>query len=418
MDAPPPEATRRAVNDWILRCAHRLGTVVPETPSANLEPLRNLLSGATVVGLGRSTHGTHELAVLARRVVHWLVENLGFRTLAVEEDWSTGVEIDTWLRTGRGDLRDVLDNALPHYQTGEFFQLLVELRAHNEQDPADPVRFAGLDVSGVRALAYDAVTDYVRRSAPELLAELEDHYSLLRPTGSIAAHIAWLQDRSDKPLLIEQARRAHELVERLPADTDKALALRHANAVVAFYQAYTGDRMATVEPLLADNLIWWHQRTGHNIVYWGGFPHTAVGPTRQVQFPGVDPDARENAGSRLRRHFGASYRSIGLTWHHGSVGPAPFPVTVPPPTPSFADALLGAPELTSYLLDVHRDVPETVQTWLHAPTTLRLVGPRYAPEVDHNSHMTGGSLADWFDVLLHTQQVTPAHPLPPRADSA
>lgn len=132
---------------------------------------------------------------MSHRVFRWLVDNLGFRTLAVEEDWSTGAEIDAYLQTGSGDLRALLDNALLHYQTDEIFELFGWMRAYNERHPSDPVRFVGVDVSGVRALAYDAVRDYVRRAAPDLLGDLEAHYSLLRPAGGITEHTAWYQDR-------------------------------------------------------------------------------------------------------------------------------------------------------------------------------------------------------------------------------
>lgn len=38
---------------------------------------------------------------------------------------------------------------------------------------------------------------------------------------------------------------------------------------------------------------------------------------------------------------------------------------------------------------------------------IRLIGHHYEPSVSALSHMTGGSLAEWFDCIIHHQQVTP-----------
>lgn len=62
-----------------------------------------MVSDATVVGLVRSTHGAHELSALTHRIFRFLVEHLGFRSLAVEENCTTGIPIDEYLRTGRGE---------------------------------------------------------------------------------------------------------------------------------------------------------------------------------------------------------------------------------------------------------------------------------------------------------------------------
>ncbi len=76
-----------------------------------------MVSDATVVGLGRSTHGAHELGALTHRIFRFLVEHPGFRSLAIEENCTTGIPIDEYLRpAGAGDLRALLADA--HPQTG------------------------------------------------------------------------------------------------------------------------------------------------------------------------------------------------------------------------------------------------------------------------------------------------------------
>ncbi len=38
-------------------------------------------------------------------------------------------------------------------------------------------------------------------------------------------------------------------------------------------------------------------------------------------------------------------------------------------------------------------------------------GPVYDPADDAAHHLSGGSPAEWFDVIVHNHEVTPAHPL-------
>ena len=59
---------------------------------------------ASVVGLGESVHGTAQETTLKFRVLRLLVQQMGFRSLAWEEDWTLGRRLDAYIRGGQGDL--------------------------------------------------------------------------------------------------------------------------------------------------------------------------------------------------------------------------------------------------------------------------------------------------------------------------
>jgi erythromycin esterase len=84
---------------------------------------------------------------------------------------------------------------------------------------------------------------------------------------------------------------------------------------------------------------------------------------------------------------------------------------VPPPPPAFADAALGAADLDTYLLHLHTSQPPPVRAWLTSPAKVRLIGPRFDPDNNAAFHLTGGSLAEWFDIIIHRQAATSTHPL-------
>ncbi|MEU6034591.1 erythromycin esterase family protein [Actinomadura sp. NPDC047616] len=402
---------RATVLRWIDENARPLAAHDPDAPPADLEPLRDVARDATVVAMGTATRGAHEVFVLLHRGLRLLVGEMGFRTLAIEEDWTQGVRIDEWLRTGTGDPRELLGESWLPWQTREMLDTLLWLRAFNERHPGDPVRLLGVDITATRALAYDAVTEYVRRTAPDRLAELLDLYAPLRPDadGNIDEHVGRYRRTADKRPLIERAERAHRLVDGLDGGEGHAPAVRHAAAIVDFHVFHSfshpiTDSLAHVERRMADNLVWWHEHTGTKIVHWGGLAHTAVGDPI-----GNHGASRRNTGAHLRDRFGDGYVSVAVTIDHGAVHGG---VPVPSPPETFADAPLGAAGPAHYLLDLRSPAPEAVREWLETPGKVRTIGPAYRPESDADHHSAGAVLRAWFDAVVHSQEVTSVHALP------
>lgn len=411
-------STSPAVVEWVRQRAHPLDTVEPDAPLTDLLPLVGSVGDATVVALGVSSRECHELAAVQHRVLRLLVEEVGFRSLGLEEDWTKGVQLDEYVCTGAGDPRALLLDSR-FSATEEMLAAVHWMRSWNEQHPDDPVRVFGSDVTGVRALAYDAVIDYLRRTAPERLGELTAHYELLRPRGSIAEHKRWFGAREDKQPLLEHARSALRLVEALPAGEGHDLAVQHARVVLSFYEFHeparsADDTLMTIagrkegfaDECLAANTVWWHEHTGHRIVHWGGIAHTSNRAPRTRSHPD-DPDSTyRSLGSRLRGHFGDAYLSVGILFDHGSV-----PYTVAPPPPDFAESVLAESGLPLFALDLRGDGAEPVRAWLDAPAKTRVMGPTYVPEDDRAYHIADGSFRDWFDVVVHCRQATPTRVL-------
>ncbi|WP_223839597.1 erythromycin esterase family protein [Saccharopolyspora pogona] len=132
----------KRAEQWIKSLAVQLASLDPHAPHADLRPLRDGLRDATVVGLGASSWGTHELAAVAHRMLRFLVEKLGFRSLSLEGDDVASAELDAYVRTGRGDPREVLAGAGPFLRTEEILDAVRWIRSRNEQHPDDPVRLA------------------------------------------------------------------------------------------------------------------------------------------------------------------------------------------------------------------------------------------------------------------------------------
>jgi erythromycin esterase-like protein len=101
-----------------------------------------------VLALGEPTHGEDALLDLRNDLFRQLVEEEGYRTIAIESDCLTGLVVDEYVASGRGTLDDVVERGISH-GWGAFAgnrELVRWMRACNDGRPAsERLRFAGVD---------------------------------------------------------------------------------------------------------------------------------------------------------------------------------------------------------------------------------------------------------------------------------
>ncbi len=413
--ARPEPAPPGPVTGWARQNAVPLRTVDPAAPIDDLEPLRRSIGDADIVGLGESTHGAAEEITLKHRTLRYLVERMGFRSIAWEDDWTTGLQINAYIRTGEGDLDEIVGQMSPQWPSREVKDVLQWLRQYNA-GRSDNVQFVGVEYYLLRAPAYDAVDPYVARVAPDKLPELRRHLGPIRPKSSdIFQHIADYQMVQDKAPYIDNAHQVYTLVEGVPhrpGDRDHALALQNARQIVSFYEHYALPQPPASESLVyrdahaAENLKWWREYSDDKIVYWAARAHTANAPDLRVVVPG-GPDWRyPTAGSYLRRWYGQWYLSIGFTFDHGTISLGQGEtLALPPPNPEWFEQPFGEVGLEQFALDLRSPAPPPVRNWLEGPIKTRGFTDR-GPD----SSMDGGTLAQWFDVIVHRQVLSPVRP--------
>ncbi len=384
------------VPDWVSANASSLATVRPADPLDDLAPVRAAAAGADVVGLGESVHGAAQELTLKHRALRVLVEQLGFRSVAWEEDWTTGRRINDFIGGGAGDLATLMGRMSPQWQSREVADVLQWLHDFNTGRP-DKVQFVGVEHYLTGADAYADVDAYVAAAAPGRLAELRAHLSPIRPaTANAFEHIQAYMQVPDKQPLLAHARAVQDLVAGLPhaqGDRAHAEAVHTAEQIVAFHEHFAlpePESHAYRDAHAAANLAWWRDLTGDRIAYWAASPHTAT--ARDLRITGQDGELRfTSAGAHLRDRYGARYLSIGFLLDHGPELPAP--------AEGWFERPLARAEL--FVLDLRGSAPPEVRRWLDAPIVTR--GPSGPGSVT-----TGGAAAQWFDMIVHVDAVTPA----------
>jgi erythromycin esterase-like protein len=102
-----------------------------------------------LLALGEPTHGEGTLLDLRNQLFRQLVEQEGYRTIAIESDCMMGLLVDDHVTSGTGDLDEVMERGFSH----QWFngsagnrELVRWMRAYNDGRPAaERLRFAGFD---------------------------------------------------------------------------------------------------------------------------------------------------------------------------------------------------------------------------------------------------------------------------------
>jgi hypothetical protein len=86
-----------AVVDWLRTNAMPVRSVDPGSGSSDLQPLKTILQGVRVVGLGEATHGTREFFQFKHRVIEFLVTKMNFKVLAIQTGYGSTADINNYV---------------------------------------------------------------------------------------------------------------------------------------------------------------------------------------------------------------------------------------------------------------------------------------------------------------------------------
>jgi erythromycin esterase len=405
---------------WIDQHAERLATLDPHDPLSDLGRLPSVVGDARIVGVGESTHGSREEFRVKQRVAEFLIQQMGFRTIAFEEDWASGVALDEYVRSGQGDPQKLVAETAPIWQTTEMLDLIRWIRSYN-QNHADKVRILGTDLSQLRTRSFDDVTRYVRHVAPGRLGELERDFASIRLRGTPTEQIGWYFQQKEKQPFIDSARRVQKLVESLPATQPRIqgqYARQAARAILGWYTYYGSSasngpsRMR--DRYMADTITWWQNLTKGRSIYWAAIVHTAA--TNSITYR-IPPRAFTDTptGGYLRSRYRDSYLSIGTISQSGTVTTGwkdphgPTPHKVGPPAPGLIDWTLGRARFPNYLINLRAQAPRTVRDKLDAPATMTLIDSTYdrADSTGHN--MTVTPFTGAFDAIINLRGTSGVH---------
>jgi len=393
-----------------------VGTAASADERTGATVVAGRLSEFPVVGLGESTHGTHEFHAIRRRIVQQLVSEYDLRVVAFEARFSEMVALNDYVVHGEGSF-----DAMPAgiWRTAEVRRLVEWLREFNRGRPReDRVEVHGVDMQG-SADAASALLSYLDDVGA---AGLEHERDVLTTLAESTLGY-FFEGRSPSQSRIDTVREiVAPIRERLTNRRDSYVAatseyawqfarrhLRTLEQALEWLEArmegfWTG--WETRDEFMAENTTWLHD-TLHSdqVVVWGHNNHVKTGWYL---------DFAPAMGNVLAETHGEGYYSLGFDFGTGTFSarvrgdPDERTPTIEEPIAE-GSALLNEVDHDQYFVDfAAASEHEAVAEWIDQEQKLHASGFLFLP----NNPADDYHLEDSFDGLVSIRTSTPTTTVP------
>jgi erythromycin esterase len=404
---------------WLRENAIVLNSAEPGEPYSDLMPLKEIVGDARIVALGEAAHGGREFFAMKHRILRFLVEEMGFNMLVIEDGWAQTLPIKEYVVHGKGTAEEAFNRpGVIFLKTQEVFDLIEWMRAYNARRGSAPaLSYHGIDMQEA-GIPMEVISDYLQIVDPDAVEEARSRYSCLK-------------DREQYHNLPEEERSKcrPQLQKIYDYLTSKQAAYEEKSSPEAFAQAQFSARIVLQaeemfssefhigwevrDRCMAENLSWLMEQKGDEAlaVVWAHNAHINTagfeGPAGPLQ----------SMGMHLRERYGDDLLTIGFNFYNGSVSafgpvidrPDVLPVHELPPAPkgSYGDYFHRA-NMPIFLLDlrhIEQDSPAGAYLWDPDPRAMWSIGSGYNPDVPGWS-LQELSLPNAFDLIIHIDKIT------------
>jgi len=416
----------------LLQALHTLAQ--PLRGTDDLTPLLDAASGARLVLLGESSHGTREFYSWRASLSKRLICEQGFSFIAIEGDWASLLPLDRYVR-GHPDAPASAREALlqiarwPRWAwvNSELEALGEWLRAFNRRrPPGHRVGIHGIDVYAIWE-SLDAVQAFYRTHLPGSAARVRRLYGLLRGFHGDYRGYADYVRRTRRSAGAGAAWVAHDLAARYrnaePAKRDLLFeALQHARVVESGerYLARLAEPGAQGWNTRADHFeqtvarLLDHYGAGSRAIVWAHNTH--VGDARATDMLHT---GEVNIGQLARERHGAdAVFVVGLGTATGTVSAARswegrrYTMQMPRPRPDSLEAALLASGDRDRLLILDPASPATAV--LRHPLPHRAIGVVFDPRREPWKNYIPTRLALRYDAFIFLPVTHAIEPLEAR----
>lgn len=411
--------------EFVKEHAHPL----TEGDLSGYDPLLEMIGDARIVMIGDGSHGTHQFYRERALITKRLIEEKGFRFVAIEGPWPDVLRLNEYVQGGEGTAAEALAvfNRYPTWMWGnlDVQHFLEWLRRYNDSLPVGQpkVAFYGLDIQSVFAAA-ERVLAYLDRVDPELAATARGRYQCLSGFSDEREGYGYYAGIG---LVANCEREVAEVVtdlrhqrERLIQASDQGAYFHALTAAIAvrngerFHRAsyFGGESSWNIRDIhMQDTLdaLLEHDK-GAKAVIWEHNTH--VGDFRATGNAG----GQINIGQLTRQRRPGEMVSIGFGQYQGSVtasrywGAPPEFFPVPPGIPGSYDHAFHQTGLDRFLL-LLRPLHDKLQagpldTWRGN----RAIGVQYHPEAERHNYVPT-KLASRYDAFVHIDNTKAIKPL-------
>ena len=410
--------------------AHPIGS------AADYDQIVELAGDAQFVLIGEASHGTHEFYEIRAALTRRLVEEKGFRVVALEADWPDMLRVHRYVR-GLGDDADA-DAALGGFMRFpqwmwrntvmlEFLEWAREWNRRPENERSQ-VGLFGMDLYSLHA-SIDAVLAYLAKTDPDAAARARRRYSCFEHFGedpqvygyAAAKGVAETCEQAVVEQLIELRRKYDETQAHTGEREAEELFFAEQNARLVrnaerYYRSMFRGRASSWNPRdshMAETLNALVTRLDSGatkVIVWAHNSH--LGDARATE---MAERGEHNVGQLVRERIGNEAFLIGFSTYSGSVtaatdwGEPGERKTVRRGLGASYEELFHNVGLPQFWLNLREQNRAT--ELLKKPRLQRAIGVIYAQATERWSHYFHARVAEQFDVMIHLDETTALHPL-------
>ena len=414
----------------VAQAAHRIST------AADYDRLIELAGEAQFVLIGEDSHGTHDFYATRAELTRRLIEEKGFRIVALEADWPYMLRVHRYV-TGRANERGAAEalgdfRRFPSWMWRntvmvEFVNWLRGWNLHPDRKNAHAGIF-GMDLYSMHA-SMESVLGYLDKVDPEAARRARRRYSCFELFGEDPQAYGYATTRGhSEPCegavvaqLIELRRKYGEFMSRdgQVAKDEFFYAEQNARLVTnaeRYYRSMFREREESwnlrdkhmTETLAA--LIGHFDSGRSKVIVWAHNSH--LGDARATE---MSARGECNVGQLTRERFGERVFGIGFSTYYGTVtaahdwGDPAECRRVRPGLPGSYEEFFHATEVPRFWLNLREANAAT--KLLRERRLQRAIGVIYRPETERGSHYFEACLPEQFDALIHLDETRALEPL-------
>jgi len=188
---PPPVIAEPEAGqlEWIRQTAIPFGTERAGSGFDDLQPLKQLIGNARVVGLGEATHGTAEFFRMKHRVLEFLANEMGFTIFNIEANMPEAYRLNDYALTGRGDPKRLIAGMyFWTWNTQEVYEMVEWVREFNASGKGR-VQFTGNDMQ-VSAVAAQIAQAFIAKAEPGCADKMKEADELVERAARLPLNAA------------------------------------------------------------------------------------------------------------------------------------------------------------------------------------------------------------------------------------
>ncbi|WP_059170435.1 erythromycin esterase family protein [Bacillus sp. FJAT-27445] len=382
----------------------------------DLQPLKDILKGVKILGMGEATHGTKEFFQMKHRMYEFLVEEMGYRAFAIEAEFGIHKIINDYILNGTGSIEEVISVMIFWtWSTQEVADMIDWMKDYNQNpNNIEKIRFYGFDMQGVNDTVAN-IQAYLEKVDPT--SELPSDFSHLYPpfeksyTKPLLEKLVNAFETNKNTYVSLSSKEEYEIIRRELEIISQNLHLEEISSTIL--DSGTEDSEETNrksfsfrDASMAENVKWIHNYEkeyfkNDKIMLWAHNGHIS------------NHYFSTNMGSLLKDEFKNRYYSLGFEFYKGSlvtIGENDMGNTLgiveldEPKEKIFSSYFKETGNPISFLDFTTASTDRDIETWLSNEHSMHLIGAM----LYENKELTKVIPKEYYDGIINIEDTNAA----------